>query len=145
MDKNDEKKIPGWHVTVREMPTTQGFSYPIFEWSYGFKDGLRGGEVRAWPIDCALIFKDRRDIILNAGELQGHPVNEDGHTMEFQPEQLEKLIFILEKGYGWGEPPNIKNVLAEMVSTSSKIPGCDKNDYAKLFIDLKEKWEKFVN
>lgn len=57
--KADEKL--GWHMSIREIPHQVGISYPVFEWSYGYKEGFRGGELHAWPLQGLFVFTDRRE------------------------------------------------------------------------------------
>jgi hypothetical protein len=114
----------GWHMSVREMPHKEGFSYPVFEWSYGAKDGIRGGELRAWPLQRALVFETRR------GE---GPYGFD--TVEEVMETISK--------YGWGEPPHIK----EVWETIMELPHPDFKDIKlikKISAELNQKWEALL-
>ncbi len=110
-----------WHASVREMPHAGGFSYPVFEWSYGFTEGLRGGEVRAWSLQKGFS-------VINWYE--GDEVTTDAEgALDF----AERM--------GWGEPPNFVEVLAALQDRPAPR---NLADAAAGFIDLKAKWEKLV-
>lgn len=134
-----------WYMSVKDMPHQAGFSYPVFEWSFGQKDGFRGGELQAWAPQGILVFQDRRDIALTVEERQSHPVDEDGHTMKFDPDQSEKLIHILTEGYGWGEPPHFREILQDVTEAKAKFPVDSKEKAEKIFAELKEKWGVLVS
>lgn len=114
-----------WHMSVREMPHQAGFSYPVFEWSFGEQDGIRGGELRAWPLQETLVFQDRRE-------------SEDKRF-----ESVEEALKVIDE-YRWGEPPFIDEVFQDTVSTHQKFPVEDMETAKQIFQELRQKWEGLV-
>ena len=115
----------GWFMSVQEMPRTKGAPYPVFEWSFGAEHGIRGGELRAWPLQGILVFETRR------GE---GPWN-------FSSVQ-EALVKIDE--YGWGKPSHIDEVFEDVTKTRAKlrVEGVKNDEEAKkIFEDLRTKWQ----
>ena len=126
-----EKQVEGkrgWIMSVLEMPTTQGPSYPVFEWSYGSKDGIRGGELHAW-IHGILVFEDRRPIDMPEG----------GWKFKSVEEALSKI-----NEYGWGRPPHIDEVFQDVIEAKKKLAASTKEETEKIFQELREKWKALV-
>ncbi len=119
------KKL-SWHMSIREVPHDSGISYPVFEWSYGFKEGFRGGELRAWPIRGELVFRERRE-------------QDDSkfHTVE------KALVKINE--YGWGKPPHLDEVFQIMLATKAQLPAKGLENAKKIFNELRQKWQALIN
>jgi len=125
--KQDKKQELSWHITVAKMPHKDGFSYPVFTWSYGAKDGLRGGELRAWPLQGILVFD---------------PYRGEG---PFKYEILEKAMAKIDE-YGWGKPPHIDEVFAELQNIQKNFPKSiieAKNFFGEDGV-LDKKWKKLV-
>lgn len=129
-EKPTEEKL-GWIMNIRDMSTaTQGFSYPVFEWSYGLKRGIRGGELRAWPQNGMLVFEDRRGPT---------DMPKGGWKFNSVEEALAKI-----NEYGWGEPPHIKEIFQDILGLKKKIPFKNREDAEKTFKELKEKWQVLI-
>ena len=108
-----------WFATVKEMPHAKGFSYPVFEWSYG-NDIMRGGEVRVWSLQKKLSFIDRRD---------DEKITDAEGALAF----VEHMC--------WGEPPRFIEVLAAL----DALPAFHNLEEAVAgFGALKAQWEKLV-
>jgi hypothetical protein len=122
--KRAEEEGPAWHMTVRNMPHKEGFSYPVFQWSYGFKKGLRGGELRVWPLQEILVFEARRG--------EGPFIF---HTIE------EAMVKVNE--YGWGEPPHLQEVFLDAQKLKANPPKNIK-ELKNFFAELKRKWEELA-
>ena len=121
-----------WHMSVQEMPHKGGFSYPVFVWSYGFKKGIRGGELRAWSLQGIFIFTDRREPI---------EMPEGGWRFETIDDVLAKL-----DEYGWGKPPHIDEVFKQTIETNAKFPlPSDTEDPAgeaeRIFENITQEWK----
>ena len=114
-----------WTMAVKERPHRDGFSYPVFEWSFGSESEFSGGELRAWPLQGTLIFQDRRE----------------SEPWRFQ--SVEEALAKVDE-YGWGEPPNVDEVFQDALSTHNRLQeeGVQGSEEAeKIFKELKEKWE----
>ncbi len=133
-----------WSTLVQEMPH-QDISYPVFGWIYtGFEGRLRAGELHVWAPQGIFLFRDRRGINLTPEELQGHPIEEDGRSMKFFPEQSNKLVRILTDRYGWGEPPHFREILRDVVEIRSILPVGSKEEVEEIFEGLREKWKNLL-
>lgn len=110
-----------WHASVREMPHVNGFSYPVFEWSYGMKEGMRGGEVRVWSLQKSFSHINRRE---------GHEYTTDADGALAWAEEM-----------GWGEPPHFIEVLAALQDMPTPS---DPEAAVAGFDALKAQWEKLV-
>lgn len=109
-----------WHATVKEMPHNDGFSYPVFEWSYG-SDLLRGGEIRVWSLQRSFSHLNRREHNECTTDAEG--------ALEFANRM------------GWEQPPNFFEVYEAMMM----MPGAHNQEEAvKGFDDLKKTWEGLV-
>lgn len=123
---------PGWIMSVQEMPHRAGFSYPVFEWSFGFEGGIRGGELRAWPLQGILVFEDRRAPI---------EMPEGGWVFRTIDEAITKI-----NKYGWGKPPHLDKVFEQTLATKAKFPlKRSKKDPIKeakqVFKKLQQEWK----
>jgi len=119
------KRVGGdaeWHISVREMPHKAGFSYPVFEWSFGRKDGIRGGELRAWPLQGHLVFTDRRE------------------SRDWKFTELEEALAKIDE-YSWGEPPHIDEVFQDVLNTKKQLPAENVGAAKAIFEELWQKWE----
>jgi len=123
-----EKERQGltWHLSLKDMPHKGGFSYPVFEWSYGYKDGFRGGELRAWPPQGILVFETRR------GE------------GPFRFDNIDEAQAKVDE-FGWGVPPHLDKVFQDIQATKSKFPVKGLDETVKIFGQLKEKWEALIS
>lgn len=126
-EKTTESK-PGWNMSVRTAPTIHNISYPVFEWSYGFKDGIRGGELRVWISSGIFVFEDRR-----------HPIEMPQEGWKF--DSVEKALAKIEDEYGWGKPPHINEVFQDIIEVRKKFPMGSKEEAEKIFGELQKKWE----
>jgi len=108
------------------MPTEQGPSYPVFEWSYGFEDGIRGGELHAWPSHGgSLVFQSRRE----------------DYSQKFQ--SVKEALKGIEE-YGWGKPPHIDEVFQDIIELQKKIPADTIEEAERIFKELRRKWESLA-
>jgi hypothetical protein len=125
VDKNTNEERLMWHPCIREMPQGAGISYPIFEWSYGIRKGLRGGELRIWPFQKKIAFSTRRG----------------GEDRTFsEPEAA--IRHVVE--YGWGEPVSLKE--AWECIRDIKLPFDNLNEAKRTSDELRQKWNVvFVN
>ncbi|PIR01888.1 MAG: hypothetical protein COY73_01195 [Candidatus Nealsonbacteria bacterium CG_4_10_14_0_8_um_filter_37_14] len=126
MQRPLEKQVSdefNWFMGVQEMPHTSGISYPVFEWSFGAKDGIKGGTLRAWPFQGILVF-----------EVRG------------EEEKFDSIKIALKSinEYGWGEPPHINEVLQDILETKSKFPVRDIEEAKQVFKELRQKWQTLV-
>jgi len=124
-----------WIMSVRDMPHQAGFSYPVFEWSFGNKDGIRGGELRAWPLQGILVFEDRR---------APTEMPEGGWRFQTVGEAIEKI-----NEYGWGNPPHLDEVFKQALETKAKFPLKSSKENSveeakRIFKELQQKWETLV-
>lgn len=114
-----------WFMSVREMQHTEGFSFPIFEWSFGQREGFRGGEVHCWSLQCTYTFEDRRE------------------RRRFVFDSIENLLAKIDE-YGWGKPPFINEVSRDIAVAKGKfkIEGVeDFEELEEIFMELREKWQ----
>lgn len=109
-----------WYATVREMPHVKGFSYPVFEWSYGI-GGMRGGEVRVWSLQRKLSFIDRREGDEEMTDAQG--------ALDF----VERMC--------WPAPPHFLEVFDALHAMPEPH---NQEEAEKGFADLKKRWEKLT-
>ena len=114
-----------WAVKIVEMPHVSGISYPVFEWSFVREDGLRGGELRAWPLQGILVFQDRRG------------------SMDFPFETVEGALGKIDE-YGWGEPPHIDEVFQDIRETKKKFLAKSLEEAKQIFEELRQKWENLT-
>ena len=103
------------------MPHQSGLSYPVFEWSFGRKDGIRGGELLAWPLQGLLVFQDRRG------------------GLEWKYESVEEALEKVDE-YGWGEPPYIDEVFQDTIDTKGQFPIESTEAAEAIFEELRQKW-----
>ena len=120
-----------WIMSVVEMPTNDGTSYPVFEWSFGAEDGLRGGELRAQPLQGILVFETRR----------GDSIN--GERCPWTFDSIEQVLEYVDH-FGWGEPPHIDEVFQDILNAQKKFPVKGKEDTEQIFQELRRKWEDLV-
>ena len=120
----------GWFMSIHEMPHVKGFSYPVFEWSFGSKDGLRGGELRAWSLQNMLVFEDRREPV---------EMPKGGWKFKSVKEALAKI-----DEYGWGEPPYIDEVFTAMTETNNQFPVECLEIAERIFQNLKKAWAAVI-
>lgn len=129
-----EKQVEGkphWIMGIQDIPTTQGPSYPVFEWSFGFENGMRGGELRAWPSHGGmLVLENRRG-----------PINMPKGGWKFKTVQ-EALVKINE--CGWSKPPYINDVFQDIIDLQKKFPTGSKEEAEGIFKELRQKWERLA-
>lgn len=118
-----------WFMSIREMPHSSGFSYPVFEWSFGQENGIRGGELRAWITNGKLVFEQRRK-------------EADGPNEWSFDSTEEALAKIAE--YGWGEPPHITEVFQILTEAKAKLPVKNAEEAKALFEELRQKWQALL-
>ncbi|MBI4709009.1 MAG: hypothetical protein HY764_02260 [Candidatus Portnoybacteria bacterium] len=120
---------PCWNVAIRNQRHVSGFFYPVFEWSWGFQDGLRAGELWAWPISGLWVFKSRRS------------------ENEQKFKSLEALETELEKGTidlcNWPRPPHLKEVSIDILETSRRSY-FSRGDAIMVFHALHRKWQALI-
>lgn len=119
-----------WFMSIRKMPHVSGFSYPVFEWSFGYKNGLRGGELRAWSLQGGLVFEDRRA-----------PIEMPKYGWRFK--SIEEALAKIDE-YGWGEPPYIDEVFQAMIEAKSRFPVECLELAERIFQNLKEEWSAII-
>lgn len=128
----ETKEKPGWFMSIRKMPTDQGFSYPFFEWSYGLGN-FRGGELQAWPSGGGmLVFIDRR---------QPPTMPKGGWKFTSAKDALGQVNL-----YGWGDPPppHVDEVFQTIQELNKKLPAGSKEEVIRLFEELRQKWQPLV-
>lgn len=132
MQRPLEKRVgPGldWRMAVREMSHVSGVRYPVFEWSFGGEDGLRGGELRVWPLQGMLIFQDRRQ------------------STDWKFQSIEKALAKINE-YGWGEPPHIDEIFQDAITAHQKlqVEGVgSREEVEQIFQTLRAKWMILVD
>ncbi len=112
-------------MSVREMPNTQGFSIPVFEWRWESEKGIVGGELRAWILSGFLVFKSRRD------------------TNELGFDSVEKALNEIAD-YGWKEPPHIREVFSDIAEAKKRFPTKTKEEVEQILSEIRRKWTALV-
>ena len=130
MDRSLEKEKQAstelnWIMSVRKIPHKKGFFIPVFEWSFGYKNGIRGGELRAWPLHGNLVFKARRESL--------------DHKFESIEGALEKV-----DEYDWGKPPHIDEVFQDLLEIKERLPIKSLEEANQILEELKKKWEALI-
>ncbi len=123
MQRPLEKRVSeelNWLMSVLEMPHDSGTSYPVFQWTFGAKDGIKGGTLRAWPFQGILVLDVRGD-----------------------EEKFDTTLSVLKRidEYGWGEPSHIDEVLQDIQETKSKFPTRNIEEAQQIFEELRQKWQ----
>ena len=116
-----------WFMCVREAEHTSGISYSVFEWSFGEEDGMRGGELYAYPIQKMLFFVDRRA--------------SESSMSEFK--SVEAALTEIDK-YGWGEPPHIDEVFQDVLAIQEELQRKGVENSKEIFLSLEEKWMNLI-
>jgi len=119
-----EKKkeiLPGWIIRVRE--TASG---PVIEWVYC---------LRLLPISYLRIFPTGIMAFRNYGEKREHYFI-----------TVEALNEFIGKEYGWGEPPNLKEVYQHLIDlhAQKRIPARNKEEFLQISEELKNQWAKLA-
>lgn len=115
-----------WSASVEDMPHRDGFSYPIFQWSFGFPGGLRGGELQVYSLQQELVFTDRRDSRPRTGK------------------SVEEILPILEE-YGWGEPDLLDKVFVTLEEVRpQREQATTIEEISQVFSTLRERWQQLL-
>ncbi|KKU82004.1 MAG: hypothetical protein UY09_C0025G0021 [Parcubacteria group bacterium GW2011_GWA2_47_8] len=116
-----------WVMSICEMPTSEGYSYPVFQWSYVTTLlGLCGGELLAWlSAGGVLVFKDRR--------------GNEPHICK----TVECALSIISQ-YGWVEPPHIREVFQDLKEMQPKFIPENLKNTEEILQQLRERWGRLI-
>lgn len=116
-----------WHMSVMVMQDEDGFSCPIFTWSFeSVEDGLSAGWLQAWPLGPPFLFIDAA---------------RESSLGEFS--EVENALSKIDQ-YGWGEPPHIDEVFKDMMDVAEKFPIEGPEAARAIFEELQAKWENLI-
>ncbi|MCH7605315.1 hypothetical protein IID24_05000 [Patescibacteria group bacterium] len=118
-----------WHLRTFAMPHPRGFSYPVFQWHFTKEKGPRVGELRAWSLQGLFVFQERRD---------------GSRSILTSVEEANIKV----QAYGWGQPPYIEQVFAEMSGLHKNFPTEKLGNLVavnRAFQDLQDRWMEHVS